>query len=51
MSGLATILPGMGRGTMRSMGEGILPERCVQRKVPSVSRFASATSPVRGGSI
>ncbi len=43
------ILPGTGRGTMRSMVEGIGPERGMQRRVPSVSRAAAATSPCRGG--
>ena len=43
------ILPGTGRGTMRSMVEGIGLERIAERRVPSVSRFAAATFPCRGG--
>ena len=43
------ILPGTGRGTMRSMVEGIGPMRGTRRRVPSVSRDAAATSPCRGG--
>ena len=43
------ILPGTGRGTMRSMVDGISPERGTERQLPSVSRVAAATSPCRGG--
>ena len=44
-----SILPGTGRGTMRSMVKGTRRERVARPGVPSVSRFASATSPARGG--
>jgi len=45
---LFQILPGTGRGTMRSMVEGDRPQHSAGRTLPSVSRFASATSPQVG---
>ena len=46
------ILPGTGRGTVRRMVEGAraLTQGCARRTTPSVSRFASATSPRVGRS-
>jgi len=45
----APILPGTGRGTIRRMVEGASLGRSTQSRAPSVSRFAAATSPSRGG--
>ncbi|CAH0497031.1 hypothetical protein NVSP9465_02083 [Novosphingobium sp. CECT 9465] len=47
----ANILPGTGRGTARRVVEGTLPaaQAGAMWIAPSVSRFAPATSPVRGG--
>ena len=49
---LTKILPETGRGTIRRMVEGALPttQGRARRPAPTVSRFAPATSPFRGGS-
>ena len=43
-------LPETGRGTARSVVEGVrlFTQRCVRLRTPSVSRFASATTPLVG---
>ena len=52
MMALTKILPETGRGTIRRMVEGALPttQGRARRPAPTVSRFAPATSPFRGGS-
>ena len=51
MIGLLKILPEPGRGTARRVVVGAHPTKqgCGLTRAPSVSRFASATSPFRGG--
>ena len=51
MTRVDQILPGTGRGTTRRVVEGDcgLAQRGAVGRAPSVSRFAAATSPCRGG--
>jgi|GEM_PF-5632838 hypothetical protein len=48
MSPTTLFLPGTGRGTMRSMVEGGCFQAPYKPPAPSVSRFATATSPQAG---
>ena len=46
--GRVMILPGTGRGTMRSMVEGALHQRCTQRRAPSTTGCAGGPPPRAG---
>jgi hypothetical protein len=48
MAALAQILPGTGRGTMRSMVEGDLPKRHCLPHAPSTTSYAGGPPPLAG---